>query len=613
MDLFPDAEGAPDARLEVNQSYADRYAHNKRRVHLEQLQQKYGDGQNVDLSEDDSESEDEDEDGDQLTPQTDAAILRTIQRIRNKDSSIYDSDQRVFDTEESRLAGHQFPTLERRSDKKLTLPDYQRQRMQEIIATEADPAKAYAEATMAPRKQEPVAPPTHDEEQEAARAEFVQAAQGDDDGELFSIARHDEGNDEYRRAMLGALGGSSDEPVRTLVRDNTQDNEALSKENEEFLVNYMLNRGWVDADEPQPKRDWDAEAAELDSEASFDSAADAFEHAYNFRFEDPSLAEQHFNVQSFPRHTEDSIRRPDDRRKTQRRERAARKSEEKQTKMRELDQLKSLKRQEIADKLRLLREASGSDNRIDGDAFDGIDLSSEFDPAAHDRMMQAQFNDDYYAKQDDSVKPEWEHDVDIDDILAENAEAEKPRKRKRSDAVEMDADFDSGADVKMSKKDKKAAKKAEKKAAKKAREQGNDDRDDAQVDADDMDADAQASTQDPEARRKQAQELMDEYYGLGYEDMIGDMPTRFKYASVPKADYGMSAVDILLADDADLNSVVGLKHLQPYRKGPPPKNLDKRLRQFHRDLDERYGERPKKKRLGKKERQKAKSADESKE
>ena len=352
-----------------------------------------------------------------------------------------------------------------------------------------------------------------------------------------------------------------------------------------------------------PKRDWDAEAAELDSEASFDSAADAFEHAYNFRFEDPSLAEQAFSVKSFPRHTEDSIRRPDDRRKVARRERAARKEEEKQTKMRELDQLKSLKRQEIADKLRVLREASGSDNRMDGDAFDGIDLDADFDPAEHDRVMQRQFNDDYYARTDEDGKPVWDDDVEIDDILAEHTE--KPRKRKRSGAVEMDADFEQGADVKMSKKDKKAAKKAEKKAAKKARTHESED---AAVDVDDMDASVQHGA-DPESRRQRAHELMDEYYGLGYEDMIGDMPTRFKYASVPKSDYGMSAGDILLADDADLNSVVGLKHLQPYRKGAPPKNIDKRLRQFHRDLDERYGERPKKKRPGKKERSKAKTAE----
>lgn len=97
VDLFEDAAEAPDEQqLSINQSYAERYQHNKRRVHLEQLQQKYGEEEE---GSDESDSEDvtEDEDGEQLTPQVDAAILRTLQRIREKGSDLYDADNRVFD------------------------------------------------------------------------------------------------------------------------------------------------------------------------------------------------------------------------------------------------------------------------------------------------------------------------------------------------------------------------------------------------------------------------------------------------------------------------------------------------------------------------------------
>lgn len=45
---------------------------------------------------DDSESETEDEDGEELTPAVDAAILRTLTRIRDKDPSIYDGSKNVF-------------------------------------------------------------------------------------------------------------------------------------------------------------------------------------------------------------------------------------------------------------------------------------------------------------------------------------------------------------------------------------------------------------------------------------------------------------------------------------------------------------------------------------
>lgn len=50
------------------------------------------------LSDDeDSESdESEDEDGEELTPAVDAAILRTLARIRRKDPEIYQSGREVF-------------------------------------------------------------------------------------------------------------------------------------------------------------------------------------------------------------------------------------------------------------------------------------------------------------------------------------------------------------------------------------------------------------------------------------------------------------------------------------------------------------------------------------
>lgn len=56
----------------------------------------YGDGdENED--EDDSEDETEDEDGEELTPAVDAAILRTLSRIRARDPAIYDVSQGVFE------------------------------------------------------------------------------------------------------------------------------------------------------------------------------------------------------------------------------------------------------------------------------------------------------------------------------------------------------------------------------------------------------------------------------------------------------------------------------------------------------------------------------------
>lgn len=560
-------------------SYAERYKDIKRQLQAEQS-----------ASESEEESDvTEDEDGEQLTPQVDAAILRTLQKIRSKDPEVYNSETRVFDQSRATAGAEDAPQGQKRS-KKVTLQDYQRQRLQDAMA-EADPAKAYADATSKP-KEAAQGELTRDEEQEAIRNEFLEAAQGDDDDDLFQV-RRDDGEDTYRSTLLGAVG--DEDQVRGLLRD---DQNTISKENEDFLLNYVLNRGWVDQGKEE-KRDWDAEAADLDSEASFDSAADAFEHAYNFRFEDPSLAQQNFAIQSFPRQATDTVRRSDDRRKEKRAERAERKKAEKEEKMRKLDQEKSKKRKSIAEMLKQLREASGSDNHMDDGAFENLDLDADFDPAAHDKMMQSQFGDAYYGEEGEKPAIDFDDD-DFQEILDEN---EEPKKHRKVTGESMDADFEQGADARLSKEEKKRLKKKEKKARAKAEREP------------EIEMDAEAAPVSETDRKAKARELMDEYYNLGYEDVIGDIPTRFKYASVPKEDYGLSAVEILMADDAELNNVVGLKQMQPYRRNASkPANLGKRLKRFREDLDAKHepeAEPPKKKRLGKQQRQRLKEKEAS--
>ena len=66
-----------------------------------QVKEKYGsdaDTDELDAGDSDSESdESEDEDGEELTPALDAAILRTLARIKARDPGIYDTDRHVFE------------------------------------------------------------------------------------------------------------------------------------------------------------------------------------------------------------------------------------------------------------------------------------------------------------------------------------------------------------------------------------------------------------------------------------------------------------------------------------------------------------------------------------
>lgn len=103
------------------------------------------------------------------------------------------------------------------------------------------------------------------------------------------------------------------------------------------------------------------------------------------------------------------------------------------------------------------------------------------------------------------------------------------------------------------------------------------------------------------------------------------MPTRFRYTPVAKTPFGLSASEILLADDKDLNEYVGLKKLAPYRKQRESWDAKRgeRLREFKKKVSGRLeetgandatmehlvdGEHKAKKRKGKKERMREKVA-----
>lgn len=61
-------------------------------------------GSDGDDSENSAEAESEDEDGEELTPAVDAAILRTLARIRRKDPEIYESEKGIFEGSLSSLS-----------------------------------------------------------------------------------------------------------------------------------------------------------------------------------------------------------------------------------------------------------------------------------------------------------------------------------------------------------------------------------------------------------------------------------------------------------------------------------------------------------------------------
>ena len=60
--------------------------------------------------------------------------------------------------------------------------------------------------------------------------------------------------------------------------------------------------------------------------------------------------------------------------------------------------------------------------------------------------------------------------------------------------------------------------------------------------------------------------LLDEYYTLDFEDLIGggSVKTRFKYRKVASEDFGLTEDEILLLEDNQLNKLVSIKKYRPY-------------------------------------------------
>lgn len=91
-------------------------------------------------------------------------------------------------------------------------------------------------------------------------------------------------------------------------------------------------------------------------------------------------------------------------------------------------------------------------------------------------------------------------------------------------------------------------------------------------------------------------QAVESYNALAHEDIIDDMPTRFKYTPSAPASFGLTPVEILLATDDELNKLVTMKGIAPYRKGGigmQGKGLGKRVRELKDKLRERrWGEEP---------------------
>ena len=284
-----------------------------------------------------------------------------------------------------------------------------------------------------------------------------------------------------------------------------------------FLKDYIGRRVWAapggaSSSDGGEGGDGGDDNPDTDEDAAFMAAADTFEERYNFRFEEPGGA----TLATHPRDVA-GVRRAESRRAAQRAAREARRAEAKAREDAEVRRLKSLKRREIDERLAAARAAAGVAR---GGALDALVADGEFDPAAHDAAMEAAFGGEYY-------------DASDSDFSA-GAAAEETAELLRAAGVPAD-----GAATEFEAARARAAAAAPSTAAA------------AGAAAADAAADAAAA--------------LEEYYRLDAEDVVAGIRCRFKYRPVPAADYGLTPAELLALPDKELNQIVGLRRLAPYR------------------------------------------------
>ncbi|XP_076656036.1 protein KRI1 homolog [Halictus rubicundus] len=560
--LFNVENSDSDGELKINADYAKNYNNWRQKEELNKLKTKYGDINGTTVSDGDSDSESSsssEEEENEVSEQFDKDFYKTLALLKKKDPNIYKQDVTFFD--DTNKVQESYYEKKKSSDKSkkekaVYLRDYERDI---IVKREGKFSDSEDEGTLRKSKVE-AEKVTYTQEQEQIKESFKNALHDEDEDDLLKPKSKSEKEKEkeeadYKEWLKGQESNINEEEQETLkpLRDFWT-NPDLDV-NEKFLRDYVLNNKYSDNDYVGPDLDGTHLVHDSDDNLSEDEKnierQEEFEHKYNFRFEEP---DQEF-IKRYPRTMENSMRKKDTRRAQKRAEVKQRKEEDKLRKKEELKQLKALKRKEIEEKIEKLKEITGNDDI----KFNDVDLDGDFDPNEYDKKMSEMFNDDYYGATEEDIKPEFpdiDEELEIEstwdnyDPSAENNEAYDEEGHKEDPHCEdegfnMDADYDPS---KSNQTEEDGTKKRKRRRKSKFAE-----------------LIAQKKPKFDPQHYESYQEYFDKYYSLNYEDMIGDIPCRFKYRKVVPNDYGLSVEEVLMADDKELNKWCSLKKALQYK------------------------------------------------
>ncbi|KAI4910110.1 hypothetical protein J4E90_007541 [Alternaria incomplexa] len=528
--------------LKVNEEYARKFEHNKKRAEQFRLEEKYGKDKAFqnggDESEDSEEGVEEDDAAELLDEDLDEQVNATLQALRAKDPRIYNKEVKFYRELEEGENG----TDEKKKEPSMTLRDYHTKNLLEGKYTGED-------------DDEDAPPKTYAQEQEDARQDLVKALKDADEEE----------DDDFIVAKEKPQKSKSDKPKIT-----AEDVEKADQDPETFLSNFMASRAWVPTQSArfQPL---------LSDDEDEDAAADEWENSYNLYFEDTTGVNEKIMTYARDAVASTTVRRDDKSGRRKAREQARQKREaERREKEQELARLRKLKVEDMESKVKQIRKIGGLSGRdFNIDEWKEV-LEADWSDEQWDAEMQKRFGDAYYGdtvedeeeggkKSKKPKKPKFDDDIDIKDLVPDfkdDSEEERPDLSSDEEMPDAEAEDDEDETGTSSKKSSKQRKQERAEAKSTARRD-----------------------------RRLIENLVNQ--NLEYEAALAAKPSkaasRFRYRETSPTSFGLTARDILLADDKALNDFAGLKKLAAFRD-PIKKKKDKkflskkaRIRQWRKD------------------------------
>lgn len=415
-----DDDPAGGVELKINEEYARKFEHNKKREELQRRKssslrkvqrltpemivdekyknkRKWLDSESEDGSleesggDESSSDEEEDEFGEFADEVADKDILATIQAIRSKDPRIYDGQTRFFKSASMDEGVGYGKEDKEKKGRPMYLKDYHRMNLLNGLIGNEDEADEK--------------PKTYLEEQQSLKHDLVKVMQtaAEDIGSESESANND---------FLSIKKAPTEEFVLPPPDPSTADPENP----DDYLASFLASKAWL----PKDHKNVYGPAMESD-DSEEEEIAEQYEQGFNLRFEDPPKAAQlvgHARGIVKPMSARRDVMSA---RKRAREAKAQRREDERRQREVEKGRLRALKVEQLMEKVKQIQEVAGlGDGSEDPDSWKEL-LKGSFSERKWDELMSRKFGDDYYRVREDELpeKPIWEDGINLGDIEME--------------------------------------------------------------------------------------------------------------------------------------------------------------------------------------------------